>query len=129
MSTKGSSNRYGNSRGGRNGHPTKHINYKFANSFMPTDLEGHYERHGESVNAKDKDDYKNRAIKFANTVDRKNCKSLIDINGTTYKYNTKTKELVIVTKSGIIVSYYKISSSHNKFKYVDKRGTTRWKKV
>ena len=38
------------------------------------------------------------SIKIANYVDRKKCKSLVDFNRTTYKYNTKNKELVLVTK-------------------------------
>lgn len=129
MATKGPSNRYGNSRGGVNGQPSKFINYEFAKSFMPHDLKGHSERHKDDTKAEGKDDYVNRAIKFANNVDKKNCKSVIDQNGTTYKYNTKTKELVIVNKNGIIVSYYVVSDRRGGFEYVNKEGVKKWVKV
>lgn len=129
MPTKGPSNRYGNSRGGRKGHPTMHTNFEFAKSFMPSDLVGHYERHGAEFGATSQDDYVNRSIKFANYVDRKNCKSIVDNNGTTYKYNTKTRELVIVTKNGIVVSYYKISYKQNGFYYTNRRGKETWKNI
>lgn len=47
------------------------------------------------------------SVKFANTVDRKNCVSFIDERGSTYKYNKKTNEFAIITKKGVVVTYYK----------------------
>ena len=129
MATKGESNRYGNSRGGKKGKPTKHINYEYAKAFFPRYANEHYTKHGNDFKADGPKEYMNRAVKFANQVDKKNCKSVVDYNGTTYKYNTKTKELVIVTKKGLIVSYYKISPKQNGFSYIDRRGKKIWKKV
>lgn len=129
MATKGPSNRYGNSRGGVNGKPSKYINFEYAKSFMPHDLSGHKERHKDVSKAIDKYDYANRAIKFANTVDKKNCKSVVDRNGTTYKYNIKTRELVIVNKKGMIISYYVVSDHRGGFEYYNKEGVKKWVKV
>ena len=86
-------------------------------------LNNHYEKHKNEFNSKSKESYKQKAIKFANTVDQKNCKAYVDINGTTYKYNVKSKELVIVNKKGTIITYYKVK---NGFEYIDKKGVKRW---
>ena len=62
-------------------------------------------------------------MKFANTVDRENCKSFIDKNGTTYKYNLKTNVLVEVTKDAYIVSYRHYGKSTW---YISKEEEKKW---
>ena len=45
--------------------------------------------------------------KQARTVDRKNNVSFVDSYGSTYKYNKASNTLAIITKKGIVVTYYK----------------------
>lgn len=123
MATKGFSNRYGNTRGGYGKNNPYGVNYEWAKDFNHNTLNNHYEKHKNEFNSKSKESYKQKAIKFANTVDKKNCKAYVDINGTTYKYNVKSKELVIVNKKGTIITYYKVK---NGFEYIDKKGVKRW---
>lgn len=66
--------------------------------FVILDIHYHFERHGNEFNLSSAESYKQHAIKFANAVDKKNCNAYVDINGTTYKYNKKTRELLIVKK-------------------------------
>ncbi len=107
MTTKGPSNHYGNSRGGSQGHKTDHTGFAWAKDFNKTTLLDHYERHGSEVKADTAASYAAHAVKFANTVDRKNCVSFIDEKGSTYKYNKETNEFAIISKKGIIVTYFK----------------------
>jgi len=51
--------------------------------------------------------YEAHAVSFANTVDRKNCESFVAANGSTYKFNRKTEEFAIITKKGIVITYFK----------------------
>ena len=82
-----------------------------------------YKKHKNEFDSKSKESYKQKAIKFANTVDKKNCKAYVDINGTTYKFNNKTKELVIVSKNGTIITYYKVNKG---FEITVKEGVKQW---
>lgn len=123
MATKGFSNRYGNTRGGYGKNNPHGVNYEWAKDFNHNTLNDHYKKHKNEFNSKSEESYKQKAIKFANTVDKKNCKAYVDINGTTYKFNNKTKELAIVSKKGTIITYYRVK---NGFEYVDKRGVKRW---
>lgn len=107
MSTKGASNHYGNARGGRQGHETKNTGFAWAKGFNKTTLQDHFERHGAQVGATSVEEYAAKAVKFANNVDRKNCITMKAWNGTTYKYNKKTNEFAIITKKGIVITYYK----------------------
>ncbi len=113
MATKGASNRYGNTRGGHNGKPTQHIGYAWAKDFNKNTLLDHFSRHGLQVNAPTKESYAAKAVKFANTIDRKNCESFVDIKGSTYKYNRVTNEFAIITKSGIVITYFKPTDERN----------------
>lgn len=63
-----------------------------------------------------KTEYGQHAIKFANTVDNKNCVSFIDKNGSTYKYNKKTNELAIINKDGTVITYFKPKDGYNYYK-------------
>ena len=71
MGTKGASNRYGNARGGRQGHPTQHTGFAWAKAFNRSTLNDHFRRHGEQMGCPTKESYNASAVKFANTVDRK----------------------------------------------------------
>ncbi len=124
MATKGASNRYGNTKGSNHqGRPTEHTNYAWAKDFNRGGLERHFKNHGKEFGCKSKEEYSAKALKFANTIDRENCKSVVDRNGTTYKYNPKTNVLVEVTKDGYIVSYRHYGST---FWYETKKGVKEW---
>lgn len=126
MSTKGASNRYGNSRHGHPGHKTKHIGYAWAKAFNKPTLQAHYKKHGSQVKSDTQESYSAHAVKFSNTIDRKNCISFIDSRGSTYKYNVKTNELSIVTKNGIVVTYFKPSDGYKY--YLDQKNSKRKRK-
>ena len=124
MATKGASNRYGNTKGSNHrGIPTEHINYAWAKDFNRGGLERHFNNHGKEFGCKTKEEYAAKALKFANTIDRDNCKSVIDKNGTTYKFNVKTNVLVEVTKDGYIISYRHYGKN---IWYNSKKGVKEW---
>ena len=108
MATKGPSNHYGNSRGGRHGHATGNISYAWAKSFNKNTLGQHYNDHANGMDIKSKESYAAHAIKFANMVDKMNCVSFVDAKTkATFKYNKVTNEFAIITQNGYIVTYYK----------------------
>ncbi len=113
MATKGASNRYGNSRGSSLGHATKHTGFAWAKGFNKTTLDDHYQRHGSQVKSDSKESYIAHSVRFANTIDRKNCVSFVDKRGTTYKFNKRTDEFAIITKKGIVVTYYKTDRGYS----------------
>lgn len=116
MTTKGPSNRFGNARGGSKGHATAHTGFAWAKGFNRTTLTDHFERHGSQVNVSSKESYAAHAVSFANTVDRKNNKSFVDKNGSTYKYNVVTNEFAVITKKGVVVTYYKPAAGYEYYK-------------
>ena len=63
-----------------------------------------------------KDSYNANAVKFANTVDRKNNVSFVARNGTTYKYNKNNGTFAIITKRGIVVTYFKPKDGYDYYK-------------
>lgn len=107
MATKGASNHYGNARGGKQGHKTKHTGFAWAKDFNSKTLTDHFNRHGAQMGCSTKEAYAAHAVKYANHVDRKNCISFIDKHGSTYKYNKKTGEFAIIKKDGIVITYFK----------------------
>lgn len=109
MATKGQSNQYGNSRGT----PTNHINYKYAKDFNRNTIARHFSEHGKEVGATSKWDYIAKAIKFANSIDRKKNESFIDEHGSTYKYQEQTNRFAIIDKNGIIITYFKPKDGRN----------------
>lgn len=124
MSTKGASLRYGNTKGSNHkGTPTEHIGFAWAKGFNRGGLTRHFNKHGKEFDCKTKEEYEAKAVSFANTIDRKNAKSVVDKNGTTYKYNPKTNVMVEVTKDGYIVSYRHYGKE---FWYLNKRGEKVW---
>ncbi len=118
MATKGASNRYGNSNGSRHqGKPTGTINYPWAKAFNKYSLDKHFDFHGKHMGFDSIESYKQHAIKFANTIDKKNCLSFVDAKtGATYKYNIVTNEFAIITKDGYIVTYYKPENGYDYYK-------------
>lgn len=123
MATKGASNRYGTPRG-KNGPSNPHgVNYEWAKDFNKNSLGSHFEKHGKEFGLSSEESYKQHAIKFANTVDKKNCKAYVDKNGTTYKFNKKTNELAIISKDGHIISYHIVK---DRFHYITKGGKKKW---
>lgn len=112
---KGPSNRYGNTNGAKHrGVITRFIGYAWAKYFNKYTLKKHYNDHGKSMGFSNVYDYTQHAIKFANTVDRKNNVSFIDKNGSTYKYSKKTNEFAIIKKDGTVVTYF---IPETKYKY------------
>ena len=109
MSSKGPSNLYGNSKGSKRGHETKHTGFAWAKGFNSSTLADHFRRHGKQMGCDTKESYAASAVRFANTVNRKDCISYKDKRGTTYKYNTKTNTFAIITKKGIVITYFKPS--------------------
>lgn len=117
MATKGPSNHYGNTRGGRQGHPTGKISFAWAKGFNKKTLDKHFDEHGKNMGFHTKESYAAHAVKFANDVDRKNCVSFVDAkSGSTYKYNKVTNELAIVTKDGYVTTYYKPDKGYDYYK-------------
>ena len=125
MATKGQSNQYDNTRGGAAHKPTKHINYKYAREFNKTTLKTHFKNHHKEFNVKTEEEYERKAIRFANKIDHQNCKSVIDKEGTTFKYNIRTNEFVMVTKDGIIQTYH----HKDRFDYINKKGEKKWVEI
>ena len=118
MATKGASNRYGNTNGSRRqGQPTENTNYPWAKDFNKKSLNKHYDNHGKSMGFDNKESYKQHAIKFANTIDKKNCETFVDQKtGATYKYNKKTNEFAIITKDGYVTTYFKPKEGYSYYK-------------
>lgn len=126
MATKGASNRYGNTKGSNHqGRPTENINYAWAKGFNKNGLTKHFNDHGKEFGCSTKEEYEAKALKFANTVDKTNCKSVVDKNGTTYKYNPKNNVLALITKDGYIISYRHYGE---KVWYINKKGEKQWLK-
>lgn len=126
MATKGTSLRYGNTKGAHHrGEATKHINYVWAKDFSKGGLNRHFKNHGKEFGATSKQDYAAKAVHFANEVDRQNYKSLVDKYGTTYKYDPRNGRLAIITKDGYVISYH---HTGKKFTYTNKKGQeiTKW---
>ncbi len=116
MPTKGPSNHFGNARGGSKGHATAHTGFAWAKGFNKSTLSDHFDRHGNQMNVSSKEAYAAHAVSFANTIDRKNNKSFVDMNGSTYKYSMLTNEFAVITKNGIVVTYYKPATGYKYYK-------------
>lgn len=120
MSTKGASYRYGNTNGSNHkGEPSKHIGFEWAKDFNRGSLERHFNSHGKEFNARTAGEYAAMAVHFANTIDRKHYKSVVDRNGSTYKYDPRDGRLAIISKDGYIISYH---HTGNGFTYRSKKG-------
>ena len=51
--------------------------------------------------------YRAHAVEFANRVDRENNVSYVRKNGETVKFSKKTGEFAVITKNGIVTTYFK----------------------
>ena len=116
MSTKGASNWYGNARGGRKGHRTQHTGFAWAKAFNRSTLKDHFHRHGKQMACPTKESYNAKAVKFANTIDRKNSVSFVARNGTTYKFNKVSGAFVIINKRGIVTTYFRPKNGYQYYK-------------
>ena len=123
MSTKGASNRYGNSRGSRKGHPTKHTGFAWAKDFNKYSAKSHFDSHKTTTDADTQAAYIAKSVRFANTIDRKNNVSYIRKNGQTVKFSKKTNEFVIVDKRGYVTTYYRPDDEY-KYYLNDRRKNT-----
>lgn len=104
MATKGPSYKYGN----KNGTASIKINYPYViPEYIGSNPKDHMKKHFNDFDVDNKDDYIAKAINFGNDVDRVNYDSFVDRNGTTYKYNKKNNALLIVSKEGKIITYFK----------------------
>ena len=65
------------------------------------------------MNANTKESYEAHAVSFANTIDRKNNVSFIDSKGSTHKYNMISGEYAVITKKGIVVTYFKPADGYD----------------
>jgi hypothetical protein len=126
--TKGPSYRYGNTRGAKHrGKASQHINYAWAKDFNKSRLEKHFIDHGKDFSSCSKQDYAAKAVHFANEIDRKRYKSVIDYHGTTYKYDSQSGAYAAITKDGYVVTYYKPRKGG--FTYYPKKGKPVWIKI
>lgn len=106
MPTKGKSNLYGR---GKRGQSNEHISYKYSKLFLQKGYNDHYEKHGQKEMGLSSDQYRSRAISFANEVDRVNHVSFVNEKGLTIKYSMRTSELAMVTKEGNVATYFRTS--------------------
>ena len=76
MSTKGPSNRYGNTKGAnRRGEKSADIGYPWAKDFCRGGLQDHFERHGKELKIASAREYASKAVHFANEVNRSDYKA------------------------------------------------------
>ena len=77
MATKGTSHRYGNTKGSNHqGKATEHINYAWAKAFNRGGLGRHFRDHGKELDCKTKEEYEAKALKFAKQLIEKIVKVL-----------------------------------------------------
>ncbi len=127
MPTKGASMRYGNTNGSHHrGEATEFINYQWAKDFNRGGVDRHYSDHGKEVGAHSKEEYAAKAVHFANEIDRRNYKSVVDFKGTTYKYDPRNGMMVEVSKDGYVISYRHVGKE---FWYYSKKGIKTWIKM
>lgn len=103
MPTKGRSNLYGR---GKHGEADSKIGFKYAKYFREKYKEDHIIKHGLNEMGVTPSQYISRAVSFANKVDRINHDSFVKSTGDTLKYSYLTKEFVVVSKDGLIKTYY-----------------------
>jgi len=118
MATKGPSNLYGNSKGAA----TTKINYPYVlPKYIGRDPKDHMAKHFSDFGVDNSTDYIAKAVNFGNDVDRVNYDSYVDRGGTTFKYNKRNNVLLIVSKEGNIITYYK-----PRYKEGKKMGKLNW---
>jgi hypothetical protein len=103
MPTKGKSNLYGR---GKRGQSNEHISYKYSKLFLQKGYNDHYEKHGQREMGLSSDQYRSRAISFANKVDRQNHLSFVNNVGLTVKFSKKTNEFAMITEEGNVATYF-----------------------
>ena len=114
MATKGPCNKYGNSLE----KPTVKINYQYAIPiFIGVNSHDHMSKHFNDFGVDNENDYLAKAVNFANDVDKVNYDSFVDKGGTTYKYNKKNNALIIISKEGKIITYFKSRIKNGKLNW------------
>lgn len=63
-----------------------------------------------------KESYNANAVKFANTVDRKYNVSFVARNGMTYKFNKVDGTFAIISKCGVVITYFKPKDGYDYYK-------------
>ena len=117
MASKGPSNRYQTGSRSSNGKTISHTNFEWARDFNKKSLNKHFDDHAKSMGFTSKESYKQHAIKFANTIDKKNNVSFIDSKtGATYKYSKTSSEFAIITKDGYVSTYFKPKDGYSYYK-------------
>lgn len=114
VATKGPSSRYSNGCA-TDKKKRKTIGFDWAKDFNRNGIEGHSRDHGGSFGTPNKEEYRAKAIRFANTIDKENCESFVDERGSTHKFNKKTNEYIIIDKKGYIVTYHILSGGKKSF--------------
>jgi hypothetical protein len=128
MSTKSASYRFGNTNGSKHkGEATEHIGYAWCKGFNRGGLLKHYLEHGKEFGNISIEEYASQAVHFANTIDRKNYKSVVDYKHTTYKYDSRNDLFVEVSKDGYAISYHHIKDKF--WYYSKKKGNKVWIKI
>ena len=107
MPTKSASRRYRHTKGARYGLRTIHIGYEWARAFNKKTLKDHFSRHGKQMDCTTAEEYNAKAVSFANTINKEKYESFVAKNGSTYKYDASTNRLAVISKFGIVVTYYK----------------------
>lgn len=77
--------------------------YKDANGIIKDSFQAYLV---DDANFTEIEEYVAHAVQFANTIDRRNNVSFIDIKGSTYKYNMHTHEFAIIDKRGYVITHY-----------------------
>ena len=117
MATKGASNRYPTGKRSSSGKTISHINFEWARDFNKNSLDNHFCDHGKNMGFENKESYRQHAIKFSNNIDKKNCVSFIHAKtGATYKYCKISNEFAIITKEGIVITYFKPKEGYSYYK-------------
>ncbi|MBR1508004.1 MAG: hypothetical protein IJ619_08395 [Eubacterium sp.] len=81
--------------------PPKQKRKKVEDTFKAFLIEGAHFTDGEEYPI-----YEEMAILFANDVNNITHDSFVDKNGSTYKFSYETYEFVIVSKNGVIITYF-----------------------
>lgn len=122
MATKGPSNLYGKTNGSRKKSSNTDIGYPRGKNFNRDSLKDHSDRHSHDAYSHNTDEYKAKALGFVNSIDPLHNVSFVDRRGTTYKFNKKTREFAIITRKGMVVTYYKLDSYEDYLKEIKKKG-------
>ncbi|MCL2061876.1 MAG: hypothetical protein FWH03_04540 [Firmicutes bacterium] len=81
--------------------------------------DSHFDDHGKKMGYETEEEYSKAAQKFANSKER----GIVQFrakNGSVFRFNPKTKEFIIITKDGRIVTYYYTTEKYFYEQFEDK---------